>query len=183
LRDWYRNEFKWGLDRKLEYARLYRSPNRQESLDHVAGEAERIFDKILNNHGFHLDYGVKFLSFIESEMHPLYFLLEYRLVARRVVIAALLHTARWTDRGPEWDVDAFHNLLPHSPNRSVVQAVYDVVNFNEALWLSTSKPDLLSRLLKEEYEWLLALDWPGRKAGTICRCVRQAYERACKPGP
>jgi hypothetical protein len=161
LRDWYRPEFEWNLERKLAYARLYNSPYRDSCLQHVAGRATQTVQALLQgSRTLHEKYkGEKFYSCIESEVTPNRFEIERRLVARRVAIAALLHTAQWLSDGPRWDVDAFRKLMPGRPDNAIVKAVYNVVNFNDRLWLTTSDTALIDRLLIEEYDWLDTFNW------------------------
>ncbi len=185
LRDWYRPEFEWNLERKLAYARLHNSPHRDSCLAHVAQRAEAIFRTLLTGRTLQDKYkGEKFYSCIESEVTPLRFDVERRLVARRVAVAALLHTAKWTSEGPQWHVDAFQNLMPGRPDKNIVKAVYDVVNFNDRLWLTTSEPALVARLLKEEFEWLLNRHWEqhGESIGAWVHRLSES-SRLASPAP
>jgi hypothetical protein len=185
LRDWYRPEFEWNLERKLAYAHLHNSPYRDSCLGHVAARAEAVFSALLRDRTLQDKYrGEKFYSCIESEVAPLRFDVERRLVARRVAVAALLHTAQWAPGGPHWDVDAFQNLMPGRPDKKIVKAVYDVVNFNDRLWLTTSDPALVERLLKEEYEWLLNRHW--EQHGEFIRAWvhrLSEFSRSASPAP
>ncbi|HZT32747.1 MAG TPA: hypothetical protein VFA33_22860 [Bryobacteraceae bacterium] len=178
LHDWYCPEFEWNLERKLACARLYNSPHRDFCLGHIAQRAEAIFHTLLVGRTLQDKYkGEKFYSCIESEVAPLRFDVERRLVARRIAVAALLHTAQWAAGGPRWNVDAFQNLMPGRPDKKIVKAVYDVVNFNDRLWFTTSEPTLIERLLKEEYEWLLNRSWE-RNSDHVQEWIRSAKDEA-----
>ena len=53
--------------------------------------------------------------------------------------------------------------------KKIVKAVYDKLNFNQVLWMRSS--GVLSQLLREEFDWLAAIQWPQQKRQAISEAL------------
>ena len=179
LRDWYRPEMNWQLKWKLDYARLYNSPHRDQCQKWVSEKATEIFDQWVRGER---PQGT-FYKAIESELGnpgevpPAHRGLAVRLVARRVAVATLLHTAHWQEAMPTWDLAQWAAMVPARHLRpDEIRYPSEVVNFTEQLWFRSYLPDLVDSLLKEEYGWLLGWRW-DQNADQIRTWVNQAATR------
>jgi len=164
LRGWYRASFAWDAERKLAYARLVHSNQADAVFSEVTRLSDRLLQQILRE-GSAAEKTGTYLGFIQERVPSTPFPVSQTLVARRVALAALLWTADMTPAGPEWNTDAFVRLLPGRPIKKVVKWVYDKLNFNQVLWMRSS--GILSQLLREEIDWLAAVDWPADKRAAI----------------
>lgn len=155
VQEWYRDELLWEPEWKLEYAKWRGAPLWKERQSHVDAVSTQLFSSIQQ------------VEFQEKHKYVAAGLgwadehtkggasIERTLIARRVVVAALLLTANWQSDQPRWNPDAFNAFIPGKEGRRNVKAVYDVVkNFRVKLWLVSTKPKLVSMLLPEEYKWL-----------------------------
>jgi hypothetical protein len=74
-------------------------------------------------------------------------------------------TADVRGEGLEWNAVAFDRFLPGRAIHDLVIAVYDKLNFNQVLWMRSS--DLLSQLLREEFDWLGNLQWTDDRRNVV----------------
>lgn len=156
VQDWYRDELRWDPDWKLEYAKWRGSPPWNESQSRIETISTQLFWSIQQaEFRERHKYVAAGLGWADEHTEGCSSI-ERLLIVRRVVVATLLLTADWRSDQPRWNADAFDALIPGKEGRRDVKAVYDVVkNFKVKLWLVSSKPELLSMLLREEYQWLL----------------------------
>jgi hypothetical protein len=173
LASWYRQSFGWDTKRKLACAQFYSSSHVEQLMGEVTRAAQEIFDNIRQG-SMQCPPGDTFLTFIQSHVpaHP--FPVIQTLVARRVAIGALLLSATIQNGSLEWDADAaevFDRLLPGRPTKKFVKAVYDKLNFNQVLWMRSA--NILSQLLREEFDWLERQDWPIERRGLLHNALQR----------
>lgn len=161
---WYREQLGWDSKRKLACAQLYNSPHAHRLLEEISNVSGEMLEEMRKGNVV-CPPGDTFLAFIQSRVpsHP--FPATQTLVARRLVIAALLLTADVQDKGLEWNAVAFDGFLPGRAIHDLVIAVYDKINFNQVLWMRSA--DLLSQLLTEEFDWLENLQWPDDRRDVV----------------
>jgi hypothetical protein len=186
LRDWYRPEMDWELKWKLDYARLYNGPDWDGCQQWVSQKAADIFNHWIGNGPPRSTTFYKAiqdcLPDVGNVVREPHRSLAVRLVARRVAVATLLHTARWQGGRPEWDLQEWASIVPGRHARPTgiyrgeIRYPSDVVNFHEQLWLRSYLPDLVDLLLEEEYIWLQNRRW-SRNARQIRKLVNQAAQR------
>jgi len=176
LRGWYRSSFDWPTERKLAYARLFHSRSAKETFSDIRARSHALFRQVLgrNWEGPHSETDT-YWTFIQKRVPPVPFPICQTLVARRVVLACLLWTARMTPAGPEWNTEAFVSLLPGRPIKRLVKWVYDKLNFNQVLWMRSS--EVLSQLLKEEIDWLEEIEWPDDRKSAILDALSRERRR------
>lgn len=161
LKGWYRTEFCWKIRWKIDYSNAYLSPHWPNCLGRVAGHATRIFNAIRHDESFLEKHSLNTLkSCVGKEVSDFKFIIERLLVERRVIIAALFHTAKWENNQPTWVALQFSKMMPNSTFREIREAeggrleyVNDVLNFKH-FWLNSSEAILPKLLLPEECEWL-----------------------------
>jgi hypothetical protein len=170
LAGWYRESFGWDTDRKLAYARLFHSDKASTVFPEITRLASEMFCQIQDGRtGCNREDTRTFLSFIQERVPSSPLPIVQTLVARRVAIATLLWAADLSAGSLEWNADAFDHLLPGRPSKKNVKAVYDKLNFNQVLWMRSS--GVLSQLLREEFDWLAAIQWPHQKAKAISEAL------------
>lgn len=156
---WYRPEFHWETAWIQEYAAARLSPDWDKSQQHVAAQATRIYQNLQTLS----DPTQPFLTNINALFTPMHFSLENKLVQRRVAVAALLETAIWDNNAPKANADEFMERLHCRPKKDPPTYVSDVQNFKE-LWFASYKPEkVVTLLLPEEREWLMAQNWTANR--------------------
>ena len=115
---------------------------------------------------------------MEQEVRDCKFKIERLLIARRVVIGALLVTATWDGSRPKkWNVSRFSQMMPNWEWRLKVKAkleyISNVVNFDH-IWLKHRGDVLHKLLLPEEYRWLKQT-FPAAEYPQINSYIDQAY--------
>lgn len=176
LGSWYRESFGWDTKRKLACAQLYSSTHAQRLLGEISGTSQRVFDEIREGKAV-CPPGDTFLAFIQKQVSAHPFAVVQTLVARRVALATLLMCATTQNGSLEWDANAaedFDQRLPGRPAKKLVIAVYDKLNFNQVLWMRSA--NLLSQLLREEFDWLESQTWPDEKRHAILNNLRRERE-------
>jgi hypothetical protein len=181
LRGWYRHSFDWDKERMLSVARLLHSPQRDEALAKVDRLSTDLLQRIVVPNRTEPDWQQynTFWAFVQAYVPAEPFAVIQTLVARRLVLATLL----WTAKEPEtesWDVERWDALLPGQmgdtrPGRKkAVTALYQKLNFNIVLWMRSQ--DVLSQLMITELDWLLTLDWPDDKKAGVVRALHREKE-------
>lgn len=165
MREWYRPELGWNSGQLRKFAAFWSRPDRDELLK-TAREAATDILSLAKSSSITVprtkvaDPPVRILGYVKRRQawsHPIVPL----LVSRKVALACLLYTADWSHGGPVWNPQAFHEILPQdelTKRLTKVSAIYDVVNFHRDLWIP-GRASPVTRLLREEYEWLLAQDY------------------------
>lgn len=155
---WYRKEIGWNASEQIAYGRLRRSSTLWREIEaQISRSATALLVQINdpgfrqnNRHPTRWDWAEKDTRDLP---HP-----GRILVQRRIISAALLQDAQWTDDGrPRWNLEALNELIPGKPARGnkTPKAPYEIAsNFKLKFWLNTSTERLLDRLLIEEYDWL-----------------------------
>jgi hypothetical protein len=158
--EWYRPELGWSSDQMLAFNQLWQRSDRDRLLQSVAKTATDLFEEARAERTPRIDSGVRFFGFVKSTMLAPACAVMPRLVARKLAVACLLHTADWEGDEPKWNAIEFQKRLPQGEDGKDKEprGIYDVVNFTRDLWLP-GRDSPLSRLLKEEYEWLLSQQW------------------------
>lgn len=177
LSEWYRPELGWSSEQVREFAAFWSRPDRDQLLNDAREKATRIFKDAKNfsiviPRSSAREPAVRLFGYIKtlhSWAHPLMPL----LVARMVAVACLLQTADWQDMEPTWNAKALHLMVPQDEKTkrdTVVRGIYDAVAFHRDLWIP-GRASPVTRLLVEEYEWLLGQDWGA--VGTQCKAYVQ----------
>ena len=171
LYSWYRPELEWSNEERSTYSRLHLHPDRDNILEYISVRSTELFNGMLE--GRFQRTALQFKDFIAKEAPKRRLSIEQVLISRRIVVAALLWTCKPEPKTPEWDVDAFSELLPGAYDRKrIIKAPYNRVNFNTVLWMRTR--DILVQLLKEEIQWLWDLPWPEFRRVQIHSYLSQA---------
>lgn len=178
LRGWYRESFAWDAQRKLAYAQMIHSPDVDTLLPDIACRSTALFAEIRAASCDRLQDTETFWSFVQARVPAAPFPVVQTLVARRLVVATLLWTADVTAGSVVWNVNAFAGLLPGRPVKKLVKAIYDKLNFNQALWMRTE--EVWSQLLPEEIDWLTTIDWPAESRALILETLGSRATRGAE---
>jgi hypothetical protein len=171
LYSWYRPELEWSNEERSAYSRLHLHPDREGILRSVSVQSTELFNGMVA--GRFRRTCLQFKEFVAKEAPKRRLAIEQVLISRRIVVAALLWTCRPDPKSPEWEVDAFSDLLPGAYDKKrIIKAPYNRVNFNTVLWMRSR--DILLQLLKEEVQWLWDLPWPESRSARIRTYLSQA---------
>jgi hypothetical protein len=159
----YDPDWGWTTDAQLRYLKMSVGESREKCLGAVTDKANELFEKVRAD-----TFSTEFLDaarrsallelrgFFSSACQALAFSdVVSVFVARRVVVATLLLTAKVKDSDIEWDVKSFYQRLVGGERAEAVKYISDYLNFREALWLRTYTPKLLGLLMPQEIEWLV----------------------------
>lgn len=164
LGEWYRPELGWSSEQIREFAAFWSRPDRDQLLETSRQEATEIFNKakdpgITVPRADETTPPVRLLGYVKTLhawTHPLLPL----LVARKVGIACLLQTANWMATEPVWNAAALNQMVPQDELNKcyAVDGIYEAVAFHRDLWIP-GRASPVTRLLIEEYQWLLEQAW------------------------
>jgi hypothetical protein len=178
LYSWYRSELEWSNEERSAYSRLHLHPDRESILGYISHRSTELFNGMLE--GRFKRTSLQFKDFIAKEAPKRRLSIEQVLISRRLVVSALLWTCKPDPKNPEWEVDAFSELLPGAyDKRRMIKAPYNRVNFNTVLWMRSR--DILLQLLKEEIQWLWDLPWPENRRVQISNYLSQANSLLAEP--
>jgi CheY-like chemotaxis protein len=186
LAEWYRPELEWSSEQIREFAAFWSRPDRDQLLETARREATEIFTRAKNPPGITVprtdetEAPVRILGYVTT-LHAWTHPLLPRLVARKVGIACLLQTADWSAAEPVWDASALNQMVPQDELNKcyAVEGIYEAVPFHRDLWIR-GRGSPVTRLLVEEYEWLLKQDWG--QVGARCKGYVKRLLEAARAG-
>jgi hypothetical protein len=166
---WYREELKWEPNAKIAYGNMFDSEYRDPCLRYVGQKATELFQMVKDDKfGVEIEATRKaFLGFIQEKVQfPQFSDVIAILIARRVAVGTLLHTARVEKGVMQWSGSEFITCLRggYWAKMAKDDAPYRAVNFRRECWLGRHEPDkLINLLLTEEVEWLRNQEWPRNR--------------------